>query len=363
MLGLFVTNARASVELRHILSSFRCQLTACARRELMHLSLVLCAGMVCAFLNMGLMVAAIGGGITPSGNSSKITNIALLCCYAFFEYTFLAVVIWVTSQPKGTTRSGAVHGGSVLSLSELQGLLNHILTLNTSAPDFMTNVFSAVNNKLTPDANSTDAAHVALGPRYSDLARWLFFQHHNKEHSHQWDLNWMKHYVAVVVWLRSWALFVSRWEPEVLPNGYVNTADAGLLVAHQQSASDVCPLDGTLDTDSEPEPIPATVFRMQSFDKQELGATDDTVVTLLGLVIELQQVCRIHRELDQRVWQDMGQPLASYWILSSHNTEMSGHALTSNPSCKMIQFALMHGCRCLEIDSWDDANGKPVVSH
>ena len=63
------------------------------------------------------------------------------------------------------------------------------------------------------------------------------------------------------------------------------------------------------------------------------------------------------------VHQDMSQPLTHYFMDSSHNTYLDGHQLTGNSSCDMYRKAFLSGCRCVEIDVWDGANGDPVVTH
>ena len=65
----------------------------------------------------------------------------------------------------------------------------------------------------------------------------------------------------------------------------------------------------------------------------------------------------------KEVYQDMTRPLHEYFIASSHNTYLTGHQLYGDSSPDMFKNALAWGCRCVEIDCWDGANGEPVVYH
>ncbi|KAM5157020.1 1-phosphatidylinositol 4,5-bisphosphate phosphodiesterase delta-1 isoform 2-T2 [Mantella aurantiaca] len=81
------------------------------------------------------------------------------------------------------------------------------------------------------------------------------------------------------------------------------------------------------------------------------------------LIYLLSDDGNVFNSAHNKVYQDMKQPLSHYFISSSHNTYLMEDQLKGPSSTEAYIRALTKGCRCVELDCWDGANGEPVIYH
>ncbi|XP_038140558.1 1-phosphatidylinositol 4,5-bisphosphate phosphodiesterase zeta-1-like [Cyprinodon tularosa] len=96
----------------------------------------------------------------------------------------------------------------------------------------------------------------------------------------------------------------------------------------------------------------------------ETAAIESRSMTFEGFFRYMESKdCCVFDQAHTSVYQDMDQPLSTYFISSSHNTYLTRGQLVGESHLYGYVSALKKGCRCVEIDCWDGLDMEPVVYH
>uniref|UniRef100_A0A3Q2DRR5 Phosphoinositide phospholipase C n=1 Tax=Cyprinodon variegatus TaxID=28743 RepID=A0A3Q2DRR5_CYPVA len=99
-------------------------------------------------------------------------------------------------------------------------------------------------------------------------------------------------------------------------------------------------------------------------DRYEIETAESRSMTFEGFFRYMESKdCCVFDQAHTSVYQDMDQPLSSYFISSSHNTYLTRGQLVGESHLHGYVSALKKGCRCVEIDCWDGLDMEPVVYH
>ncbi|XP_034242163.1 1-phosphatidylinositol 4,5-bisphosphate phosphodiesterase delta-4-like [Thrips palmi] len=152
-----------------------------------------------------------------------------------------------------------------------------------------------------------------------------------------------------------YTLLMSRPELEALYHKYarsaheMTTAELQKFLKKEQSMPDV-----TLDE---------CKSLIDAFEQSDELRSSGRISTIGFTHMMSSENFQVTKPAHKTVYQDMTQPLSSYYIATSHNTYLLGRQVVAESTIEGYVEALRCGCRCLELDCWDGPDGEPVVTH
>lgn len=93
------------------------------------------------------------------------------------------------------------------------------------------------------------------------------------------------------------------------------------------------------------------VIRIETFNHEYQFSEQISKEGLTNYLLSDENAPVILDRLD--IYQDMDQPLAHYYVNSSHNTYLTGRQFGGKSSVEIYRQVLLSGCRCVELDCWD----------
>jgi hypothetical protein len=89
-----------------------------------------------------------------------------------------------------------------------------------------------------------------------------------------------------------------------------------------------------------------------------------TPIQFHALMVSPELNSAVSKKLAAPSADEFDHPMSDYWVASSHNSYLVDEdQLVGRSSTDMYRRILLQGCRSVELDVWDDADGEPVVTH